>query len=232
MSAPEVVQEVVREVQRTEQLFDEFTDAINSVLQELPEAMRWVADQARELWSTLTAKVEEFFAKVDEALKYVGDSGALRRAEQTWLDSVVSRTKAAGEEIGTDQLRANYYWSGRGAEAYKDGIAGQRKALAGVGPLADTVRGSLESMAAAIDTYWATAFGVITALAVELAAAVVSAETVVGPIIAVIAAIITAVAGLIKMITAFDNSWHAQVSQLASVEEEIPGRWPHLVSVR
>lgn len=153
--------------------------------------------QSTDTFHELEQKIQEFIAKVNNALDWV--PGFLSDLIQPIKDGLVFLQQKA-KDVALDKLQANLDWQGRGAEAYKATVPAQVSGLNSVKDLANQLRSSLDNLANGINTFW-VAMGVADGVfLVGAIGAIAAACTVVG-IPAAIAAIATAAGVAIGLVT-------------------------------
>jgi hypothetical protein len=178
--------EMVRSgLETARRLVHDIIAGVNSVLDQLPEP---AIAGIRPAIADLQRLVNDHIGEAERLIALAGSPDTLRITGECWRE--VGRLASAQAGKATlNFTQVDDRWTGDAADAYRNTLPAQEKALIAVKARTDEIDTVLQEMANAITSFWAD-IGVATlALVAGLTSAVISASTVVGaPASAVFAA--------------------------------------------
>jgi hypothetical protein len=176
ISIDSIVGEVNSALDEVDQLVKDIIAGVNSVLDQLSES---VVAEIRAAVADLQRMASDVIAEVRRQIAMVGAPNTLRAAGDGWRE-VGGLVSAQAGKATLNSTRADDKWTGTAAEAYRNTLLVQEKALVAFRARTDDIDNVLQGMATAINVYWATIAGAVTALSAGLISALISASTVVG----------------------------------------------------
>jgi hypothetical protein len=235
-------QEILRRVQEAlgeiPKQFQRLIDNINSVLDWLPG---WVMDKI----NTALRAVGDFIGKVlTEIGKFITQPGVpwtLWNHGTTWTEQVGAKASSWQDVFHIGSLKTDDEWKGSAADAYKNMLPLQQKALGAIKSASDEVDDVLTKMAIAIGVAWLAIVSAIVSFVVELTAEAGAASTGVGAPPAAAAAGVSAakvwgiVAAALAVLEAFVTGSLLpaikDLNQRVNNSEGFPGgHWPQLTT--
>jgi hypothetical protein len=212
LSIDSVVDDVRWAVASVDQLVKDIISGVNSVLDLLSES---VVAGIRAAVADLERMAGDVIAAVERQIAMVGAPNTLRFAGEGWRE-VGGLVSAQAGKATLNSTRADDKWTGTAADAYRNTLLAQERALVAFRARTDEIDKVLQGMATAINDYWATMAGAIAALTAGLISAGISAASVAGaPAAPVFAA---------ASIVAFGTALGAAGVALTKIVNECAGR--------
>lgn len=226
-----LVQEATEKTQEIEQKIEEFFDKVNEVISWVPGIFSHLIEPIVQGMEQLRQKVQEFWDRVNQLFEQPGNSDRLKEVGEQWVTSIGNVLGDIADTLSLDRLRTNFEWTGSAAEAYKATVPAQGQGLNNLKDLAVEMRGSLDSLADSIDSFWLAMKIVFVGLLVAAGIAIAGALSVVGipAAIAVIlgaaAAAITAVGYTISALNAHVDTIETQQSAIQQQVHDVGAEW-------
>jgi uncharacterized protein YukE len=172
-----IVSDIRARLAEAQAAVDRITTNIDGVLSGLPE---FIGGDLREGVTRLRQLFGEAIGLITEPLTYVGDPVALQNTGNTWADDVAG---TAGRLAGVQSLngeKVDDFWTGVAADAYKNTLPAQEKALTAIKVAGDELRTTLSDLASAIGRFWIAIGEVVVSFVIGIGTAVAATETGVG----------------------------------------------------
>jgi hypothetical protein len=212
VSIDSVVEEVRSALDAIDQLVMDIIAGVNSVLDLLSES---VVSGIRTTVADLQRMAGDVIAAVRRQLAMIGAPNTLRIAGEGWRE-IGGLVSAQAGKATLNSTRADDKWTGTAADAYRNTLLVQERALTAFRARTEEIDNVLQGMATAINDYWATIAGAITALVAGLISAGISAASVAGaPAAPVFAA---------AAIVAFGSALGAAMVAITNIVNECAGR--------
>lgn len=178
----QLIERIQRMIERIYKLWRDFIDTVNRTLARVPDVLSWVRDRLLEAWDGLTAKANEFFAKIGELLERFGDPFQVGDVASRWNPEIGAPAAAAAAEVTTGQLYADDgQWVGSTADAYRNRVSEQQATLNAIrDEIAVKVASSLNSMQIAMWTFYTALAGALATFIACLVGGLASAATIFG----------------------------------------------------
>jgi uncharacterized protein YukE len=229
MSADAAAQ-VADAVDRIRRIWEDIKSGVETVLDWLPG---FLSHTLRDWFQKLANKISEFFDTVSKPLRERGSADSLRSAGESWNKDVGGRASTQAGLLAPEQLKTDNEWQGRAADAYKDAITGQGKALNAVKAITENVQNALNEVANALESFWNGMLVAVLAYVASMVGCAIGAATVVGAVPSIIAAVgfsIAVITATVTLSTAFSNTLDTQRSkfqQIATTDGSFAGaKWP------
>jgi hypothetical protein len=218
--------------------FQRLVDNINSVLDWLPG---WIMDRIRDALNA----VSDFIGKVlTEIGKFVTEPGVpwtLWNHGNSWTNDIGAKASNWQDVFTAGSMETDDNWSGSAANAYKNVLPQQQKALGAIKSATDEVDDVLTKMAIAIGVAWLAVVSAVVSFVIELTAEAGAAATGVGAPPAAAAAGVSAakVWGLVSAALAVLEAFVAStllpaikdLNQRIQSNDGFPqGHWPQLTT--
>lgn len=226
-----LVREAFEKTQEIEDKIQEFFDRVNDVLSWVPGIFAHLIEPIQQGMEQLRQKLQEFWDRVNQLREQPGNSDRLKEVGEQWVTSIGNVLGDIADTLSLDRLRTNFEWTGSAAEAYKATVPAQGKALNGLKDLAVEMRGSLDSLANSIDTFWLTMkivlVGLLVAIVIALVAAigVVTIPEAIGVILGAVAAAITVIATTIAALNSHIDTIETQQSAIGQQVHDVGAEW-------
>jgi hypothetical protein len=196
---------------------DAIVRGVNAVLDALPDVL---VAEIRAGVAELQRVFSEKATELGDLLAYAGDPVALRSAGTAWATGVGSVASRLAGMSTLNSTRADDYWTGLAATAYRNTLPAQQAALTAITSTGDEIDATLTDLANAIVNFWVAVSVALLGLGVALIAAAATAATVVGaPVgagigIAALVAFGIALNSTISSITEITNSAATRSAEL------------------
>ncbi|WP_216212411.1 hypothetical protein [Amycolatopsis aidingensis] len=192
-----VIEEAVRKSDEVEGKVQDLFGKVNDALDWIPWPFDYLVQPITAGMEKLQAEVQKFWQELAEYLDNVGNPGKLQAHAEQWRDQVGNPIGAIADGIALEKLATNTEWTGSGAEAYKAIVPPQGDGLNKMKSLSIELSKTLQDLANGIEDFWIAIGIALGSLVVGIVAAIVEACTVV----AIPAAILTAIAAIGVAIT-------------------------------
>lgn len=175
----------LRQSKEIEKAIKDFYDAVNWVLQKIPESLQYLIKPAIDGMRRLGKLIAEFWERANKFLAQAGDSDKLEAHAEALFTKVAKPLGEIAGNVAIDKLETNTAWTGSGAEAYKAIVPAQGGGLEDLRDFANELGNTLKEVANGIENFWlaiALAYG---ALVVAIIGAIAEACTGVGIVLSV-----------------------------------------------
>lgn len=175
----------LRQSREIEKAIKDFYDAVNWVLQKIPESLQYLIKPAIDGMRRLGKLITEFWEQANKLLAQAGDSDKLEAHAEALFTKVAKPLGEIAGNVAIDKLETNTAWTGSGAEAYKAIVPAQGGGLEDLRDFANELGNTLKEVANGIENFWlaiALAYG---ALVVAIIGAIAEACTGVGIVLSV-----------------------------------------------
>lgn len=218
--------------------FNELVDNINSVLGWLPG---FILDKIKSALNAVRDFIGKVITEIGKIITQPGVPWTLWNHGTTWTEQVGGKASDWQDVFHIGTLKTDDEWKGGAADAYKNILPLQQKALGAVKAAADEVDDVLTKMAIAIGVAWLAIVAAVVSFVIELTAESAAATTGVGAPPAAAAAGVSAakvwgiVAAALAVLEAFvANSLLPSIKDLnqrINNSEGFPGgKWPALTT--
>jgi hypothetical protein len=227
----QIVQKINDLLKKIEKTANDIVDAINGWLNKLPDIFTRGIRAATEKFVDLMNRV---FAAVAEIFTNLGSPATLWHTADAWSAQVGGPVSGLSGNADPAQSAALQRWTGTAADAYKETLGPQRKAIDAIkANMTDPISTALSAVARAIWVFFAALITGFVALVGALIAALGSTATIVG----LPAAPFIAGAGALVFIAAFYTAGQILRSQCADSNTTLvaklndntafrDGKWP------
>jgi hypothetical protein len=234
----EILRRVKEALDEIPKQFQRLVDNINSVLDWLPG---WVMDRIKEALRAVGDFIGKVLTEIGKFDTQPGVPWTLWNHGSSWTDDVGAKASNWQDAFTAGAMETDDQWSGTAANAYKNVLPQQQKALGAVKAATDEVDDLLTQMAIAIGVAWLAVVSAIVSFVVELTAEAGAAATGVGAPPAAAAAGASAakvwalVAGALGILEAFVASTLLpaikDLNQRVQSQDGFPqGHWPQLTT--
>jgi hypothetical protein len=173
----DVLSDIEDEIRKAEGTVLAIARGVSAVLDQLPG---YAVDDVRVSMADLQRLFAQETAKLRELLAYAGDDTALLAAGSTWSSRIGGGAADLAGHSTLNGVRADDHWTGIAAEAYRNTLPAQEKALTAIKAAADEIDATLTEFANAILIFWTSIYRSLIALGFGLATAATAAFTGVG----------------------------------------------------
>jgi hypothetical protein len=229
------VQDALNEIPKQ---FTRLIDNINSALGWLPG---WVMDKINAALKAVSDFIGKILTEIGKFVTQPGVPWTLWNHGTTWTEQVGAKTTNWQDVFHVGSMKTDDEWKGSAADAYKNLLPLQQKALGAVKAASDEVDDVLTKMAIAIGVAWLAIVSAIVSFVIELTAEGTAAATGVGAPPAAAAAGVSAakVWGIVAATLAVLEGFVAQsllpsikdLNQRVNNSEGFPGgHWPQLTT--
>lgn len=212
------IQEVLDLIADIEAKIEEFRQAINKILAQVPDYLSWIGDRIHDGWDYLMGELDKFWDEVTRIVSYVGDPIGLEAARRSWQENVGALVAPAANSITTGQLEVDDNWEGRGADQYKQKLPDQKTAADAVsGTYVSSFASGLQGISNAIVIFWAAVAAALAVLIGAIIGGIASTATIFGApatpfiigggVLVAIAAIGTATVNLTNAVMSAETSF-------------------------
>jgi hypothetical protein len=174
-------QEILRKVQEALNeipvQFQRLIDNINSALGWLPG---WVMDKINAAIKAVGDFIGKVLTEIGKIITQPGVPWTLWNHGTTWTEQVGAKASNWQDVFHIGSLKTDDEWKGGAADAYKNVLPLQQKALAAVKAASDEVDDVLTKMAIAIGVAWLAIVSAVVSFVIELTAEAGAAATGVG----------------------------------------------------
>ncbi|MPZ79318.1 MAG: hypothetical protein GEV28_02560 [Actinophytocola sp.] len=147
--------------------FQRLVDNANRVLDWLPG---FIVDRVMAALRTVGEIIGKVITEVIKFQSQPGRPWTLWTTGGTWTDAVGAKTSSWSESFSVGSMRTDDEWSGSAAEAYKNVLPSQQKALGAVKAACDEVDDLLGKLAIAIGVAWLAVVSALVTFVIELTA--------------------------------------------------------------
>ncbi|MFJ4098119.1 hypothetical protein [Amycolatopsis japonica] len=227
-----VIDQSMEKLREIEDKIRELFDKVNDVMSWVPDILSDLIEPVRRGMNALNAKMTEFWDAINRFIKYKGDPAKLRRVAAEWSDRIGNSVEDIAGSVSLDKLKTNIEWTGKAAEAYKATVPAQVAGLNSLKELGLQIRNSLVSLANGLDSFWTQMYGTLAGLSIAVAAAAVSAISIVGlpaAIVILIGVIGAGIASIFTTISAVDsltNSIGVEQTAIQDKVNSLGAAWP------
>ncbi|HEY7595050.1 MAG TPA: hypothetical protein VH969_17995 [Actinophytocola sp.] len=218
--------------------FQRLVDNINSVLDWLPG---WIMDRITDALKAVSDFIGKVLTEIGKFITEPGVPWTLWNHGSSWTDDVGAKASNWQDVFTAGAMETDDNWSGSAANAYKNVLPQQQKALGMVKSATDEVDDLLTKMAIAIGVAWLAVVSAVVSFVIELTAEAGAAATGVGAPPAAAAAGVSAakVWGLVSAALAVLEAFVAStllpaikdLNQRVVSNDGFPqGHWPQLTS--
>ncbi len=234
----EILRKVREALNEIPKQFQRLIDNINSVLGWLPG---WVMDKINAAIKAVGDFIGKVLTEIGKIITQPGVPWTLWNHGTTWTEQVGAKASNWQDVFHIGSLKTDDEWKGASADAYKNILPLQQKALGAVKSAADEVDDVLTKMAIAIGVAWLAIVSAVVSFVIELTAEAGAAATGVGAPPAAAAAGVSAakVWGIVAAALAVLEAFVAgsllpsikDLNQRVNNSEGFPGgKWPTLTT--
>ncbi len=234
----EVLRRVREALDAIPKKFQELIDKINSVLGWLPG---FILDKIKAALDAVGDFIGKVLTEIGKIITQPGVPWTLWSHGNSWTEQVGAKASNWQDVFHIGSLKTDDEWKGGAADAYKNILPLQQKALGAVKSACDEVDDVLTKMAIAIGVAWLAIVAAVVSFVIELTGETAAAATVAGAPPAAAAAGISAakvwgiVAAALAVLEAFvANSMLPAIKDLnqrVNNSEGFPqGKWPQLTT--
>jgi hypothetical protein len=174
----QIIQKINDLLQKIEKTANEIVDGINGWLSKLPGFLTGGIRSATEKFVGL---MNEMFSALAEIVTNMGSPATLWNRADAWSSQVGGPISGLSGNADPAQSPALQCWTGAAAEAYKETLGPQRKAIDAIKAIfTDPISSALSAVARAIWVFWGALIAGFAALVVALIGALASTATIVG----------------------------------------------------
>ncbi|OXM54292.1 hypothetical protein [Amycolatopsis alba] len=227
-----VIDQSMEKLREIEEKIRELFDKVNDVLSWVPDVLSDLIEPVRRVMNALNGKMTEFWDAIKKFAVDRGDPAKLRQVAAEWSHQIGGVIGEIAGSVSLDKLKTNIEWSGKAAETYKATVPAQIAGLNSLKDLGLQIRNSLVNLANGLDSFWTQIYGTFAGLGIAVAAAAVSAITIVGlpaAIVILIGVIGAGIASIFTSISAVDSLTNSIGVEQAAIQDKVDSlgaAWP------
>lgn len=182
----EILKVVQQKVEQFEPLFKTFCKAVQEACE---GTWDWVYDKIKTGLEFLWKWIKKIYGEIWNFWTQPGVPWTLWSHGSSWVDDVGAKASHWQDSMQWSQMATSYEWKGTAAQAYKDVLPLQQKALGAIREVCAEMDDSLTLLAIGIGAVWAAILGAVISFVAELITEAGGIATVAAAIAAIAAAL-------------------------------------------
>ena len=229
----EILRKVKDALDKLEPLWNEMVKAVTEAAK---DAWGWLVDKIKAGLKFLWEWIAKIITEVDKFYFQPGVPWTLWTHGTSWTDDVGAKASHWQDTMQISQLKTDDEWKGAAANAYKDILPLQQKALGAIKKATDKIDTILTNHAIAIGVAWLAIAAGLVSFIIELSGELAGVSTIAAALAAIAAAIVScakvwaiitgALAVLEGVLAALLPSLRELDQELTSSEGFPQGSWP------